>query len=1722
MATGDRKVDIFLKKFLPQQQITENFFDYLEKAIRENFKRVFPTPGVFAPNPAFSSILSSTAADTFSITTPLEATDGLAGNQLVLDPADAGPVPFENAAAVPYHVGLRFHRIPAETEVNVRTGVIKYTFLEEAIGELGEPTGVVNDGDETLTINVDSVCEPGVSHAGRKVVVWLKQALSQAQAFEELTVIWDGVANKIETTTALGQVFGQISVDPADYQIFLKGPTVRRGTDLRLDANVAFLGIVTGAGPGNMPTSFDETDVTNHAFTLPMLTGLFFAEHSNVDGSHTDVTVGTITTKQAVLGPQLDTQVNTGDEDSPDPPVAHTLFQSMGGSGLQGVKWRLRDSSGVTVAFIDAHGNAYFQNLTAVESVFQSHVVVEGNQSIKGSSVLGDDILTDTVTFNAVLQSLGDMLYVIDSNADGVGHAHRFFNHAPSAANEILRIKEDGILRLFGNVETPNVGLSIDLDSDQLGAGEFFQITKDGGLAVLLQVLDQGEVKLFGPRLFTDNPTLAIDLDGDNDNTGELFEITRDGGTVTLLQVLQNAALKLFGPGLITDAATLAIDLDSDNTQTAELFRLTKNGGLATLFEVWEQGNVKIFGPKIFTDNAALTVDLDANNDDTGELFQITKDGGLTTLLQLLDQGALKLFGPGILTDSAAFAIDLDSNTTGTGEIFEITKDGGLTTLFQILEQGNVKLFGSLVGTDNAGLTIDLDSDNTNVGESLTLTKHGGLVSLFKILEQGDLELFGTQLLTKGASLRIDLDSDNDQIGETFSITKHAGSVSLLQILEQGDIRFFGTNIFTDTSLLNIDLDSNNDGVGELFQVSKNGGTNLLFQIREDGSIKVFGPKVFTDNAVLTVDLDSDANQSGEKLVITKNGSTQLAEVNEFGDVKATRDQLSGSGSVYQNAATTPIAVSASLNAVYDETIFRRLLKASANNPASPVVHIAGSRTTAADGSDFVLPLGTQVSNYSGGTINFATGTVTGGGTNFTPTSFAGNASQWTKYAVGLLQDNTLIVIPSATFGASKSLAPNPVLPEGAISTLIVAVQDNGSAGIGTINAITEINFDRLPASGGGSFGDGGGGATLSPASGFNVIFSDSFDAAPGNVDSRVNSSFTNATYSLLNKIFNLKCDKSRTATTTGTSFTLSGAPSFTLKVGDVLYHNASGEFRRVASLTSQVLGTLDVAFSTNLASASVLLSQAVWSLDLVSATGDAAQKTRPRDFFPSEEILQVNVDYFDSLVASDLVPDYVDPARIVASASNSGLQTDVTFPTTDTFTAAFTRPAAPTPIANYPLKVNPSKQRLFWVFFCNPSNASVTAEANLIQYKASFYEKDPTTNGGILNSAFCFSNGSGVEVNCQAPFLASGKTRLRLGFSFVPGINPGTTAGDLEVAVDGKTLPRQIAGATLDAYYLEVNGSTDTIEFWTDLSAVSVSIEVKRRQASIDTASQNTTDIAALKNQIAPIGSIIAYNPGYFTDAVNGGFTAVGPSGNSVSAFNTYLPANWRVCDGTALNDSQSPIFNGAGRFLPQLTSQRFLRGNTTSGGQGGSTAHTPSGSVSSSSSFSGTAAARSDWFTTSTYTPSGSISGSQGIDHTHSMQGHSHDNGSLVAEIIIGGNSPFAVDNRRVGSSSWTSTHAFALNGGSAPGTQTVGTNVQGDTAGPSTGSTGSMSANTSVNFANADFNGSGINPRTQFANSGSYTPAGSVSTSSSFTGSGATIEPPYVNTVFIMRVK
>ena len=122
---------------------------------------------------------------------------------------------------------------------------------------------------------------------------------------------------------------------------------------------------------------------------------------------------------------------------------------------------------------------------------------------------------------------------------------------------------------------------------------------------------------------------------------------------------------------------------------------------------------------------------------------------------------------------------------------------------------------------------------------------------------------------------------------------------------------------------------------------------------------------------------------------------------------------------------------------------------------------------------------------------------------------------------------------------------------------------------------------------------------------------------------------------------------------------------------------------------------------------------------------------------------------------------------------------------------------------------------------------------------------------------------------------------------------------------------------------------------------APNTTVTVKLKSGSV-TGAISAVAVGPFKTQcfgVVPAGGIISWVPGYFADGSNGTYTGVLPSANTVAAANAYLnPLGWYVCDGSELNESDSQIFNGAGRYLPNLTDDRFLMGDTVAGGIGGS----------------------------------------------------------------------------------------------------------------------------------------------------------------------------------------
>jgi hypothetical protein len=92
-----------------------------------------------------------------------------------------------------------------------------------------------------------------------------------------------------------------------------------------------------------------------------------------------------------------------------------------------------------------------------------------------------------------------------------------------------------------------------------------------------------------------------------------------------------------------------------------------------------------------------------------------------------------------------------------------------------------------------------------------------------------------------------------------------------------------------------------------------------------------------------------------------------------------------------------------------------------------------------------------------------------------------------------------------------------------------------------------------------------------------------------------------------------------------------------------------------------------------------------------------------------------------------------------------------------------------------------------------------------------------------------------------------------------------------------------------------------------------------------------------AVASDFVPVGAIIAFKGGYFTNASNGGFTNV--IGNDAATINARINGSgWYVCNGAVCNVVDSPVYEGAGRYLANLTDSRFIQGSSEAGVTGGS----------------------------------------------------------------------------------------------------------------------------------------------------------------------------------------
>jgi len=388
MPTTDKFININPNRLVSTRDLKDHMLEYLQATDVANFSAIYDEPGVF-DGPL---TLDITTIDEFDIVGTQKATDGI-GHVLQCSAITyCTDVAFENTLGVVYEIGLEYVETPIFGEsfdgiqLNSRSSEPEYVGFQELIGVAGAPNSVTLLGSD-LEFRVDSVCEAGVSHAGRTCLVYknVPEGTSEAVAIKLETVAFTAGENKV---TVLADKLGQptASTTPSDYTVVLLGPTVRRNSSLQGASGVVFIGTVTGGGAGSVPTSSDISGQNSTSSVADLIKFEDFAsEETRVNGEIVDVGGGNL---------DLVSYVGTREE---HPNSAAGIFGS---------------ASAVRASKIYAFGGT--------DSVFSNssdtHVYDPSTDQSALSSVVSWSALAnipDTDTYGMRAATIGDIIYVV-------------------------------------------------------------------------------------------------------------------------------------------------------------------------------------------------------------------------------------------------------------------------------------------------------------------------------------------------------------------------------------------------------------------------------------------------------------------------------------------------------------------------------------------------------------------------------------------------------------------------------------------------------------------------------------------------------------------------------------------------------------------------------------------------------------------------------------------------------------------------------------------------------------------------------------------------------------------------------------------------------------------------------------------------------------------------------------------------------------------------------------------------------------------------------------------------------------------------------------------------------------------------------------------------------------------------------------------------------------
>lgn len=368
----------------------------------------------------------------------------------------------------------------------------------------------------------------------------------------------------------------------------------------------------------------------------------------------------------------------------------------------------------------------------------------------------------------------------------------------------------------------------------------------------------------------------------------------------------------------------------------------------------------------------------------------------------------------------------------------------------------------------------------------------------------------------------------------------------------------------------------------------------------------------------------------------------------------------------------------------------------------------------------------------------------------------------------------------------------------------------------------------RLGSAGSGSGGSGTG-DDLNALT-FKASFTDLFDDIPTAALSGVDTGSGKtdpALYSAVNALFQLAFDASKTATTVGTAVTMSGAPTFAVKQGDMFI--SGSQAKRIVTVNSQTSYVLESALTTDIAASEVCVSQAVYSKDINNFAGDGLA---PSTAF-SSTINQIMMVYEDTSAQGDKVFDANTVPVVGWSASSDG----------STYSSVQVRPTNMSDVIDM-VNLPTSGTNLYVRLFANKTTGSGTV--NVLGYRIFFHRDASQQDGMLMNQSSALLNGTGTQVNITSIGNMSGKTRVKVPWSFPVGVNSGTANGSIKVFINGQKVPRFVSStATPDASYLEID--QNTIELDQDYTSLSMLIEIIQDVAVVDSSDQTSTQVAAI-----------------------------------------------------------------------------------------------------------------------------------------------------------------------------------------------------------------------------------------------------------------------------------